>query len=64
MPESKKNTLVKAPQRPPVAKPPQPQIPHFNQFHGPGLSSNFKGKGPNTFSNTAFRNQNRGSGGK
>jgi hypothetical protein len=63
MPESKKNTLVKAPQRPTVAPPIKPQIPHFNQFHGPTFKgSNFKG--PNTFSNTAFRNQNRGSGGK
>jgi len=58
MPESTKNTRVKAPQRPAIVPPIKPQIPHFNQFHGPSF------KAPNTFINTAFRNQNRGSGGK
>jgi len=58
MPESTKNTRVKAPQKPAFTPPVKPQIPIFNKFRGPNF------KGPNTFSNTAFRNQNRGSGGK
>jgi hypothetical protein len=63
MPESNKNTKVKSPSRPPMAPPIKPQIPKFQNFQKP-VFGNPKFKGPNTFSNTAFRNQNRGSGGK
>lgn len=54
MPETKKNTLVKAPQKPQVTLPPRPNIPQFKKpvFNTPKFSSNFR------------INQNRGSGGK
>ena len=55
MPENQKNTQVKAPQKPIVPLPPRPQIPNFKK---PIF------KGPNFNVSNAFRNQNRGSGGK
>lgn len=56
MPETKKNTRVKAPQKPMVSLPPKPfSIPHFNK---PNFNSKQK-----TFL-TAFRTQSKGGGGK
>jgi hypothetical protein len=58
MSENQKNTRVKAPQKPIVQLP--PKNPQFQP-------QNFKKplfKGPSFSSNNAFRNQNRGSGGK
>ena len=56
MPETKKNTLTTHSTKPAIqAVPPRPQ---FNQFKKPVF------RGPNFNASTAFRNQNRGSGGK
>jgi hypothetical protein len=55
MPESKKNTLTTHTTKPPVNL---PQPPRFQVFKKPLF------KGPNFNSSNAFRNQNRGSGGK
>lgn len=53
----KKNTLTTHTTKP-VTAPMPPQKPNFNQFKKPIF------KGPNFNSSNAFRNQNRGSGGK
>ncbi len=58
MPENQKNTQVKAPQKPLPQIPPKPFSTQFQQFKKPIF------KGPNFSSSNAFRNQNRGSGGK
>ena len=58
MAETNKNTKVKSPSKPPVQLPPKPFSAQFQQFKRPLF------KGPSFSSSNAFRNQNRGSGGK
>jgi len=58
MPETKKNTLSTHSTKPPVQLPSLPPKPNFQSFKKPLF------KGPNFNTSNAFRNQNRGSGGK
>jgi hypothetical protein len=55
MTETKKNTLTKHSTKPVIQK---PAVPQFANFKKPVF------KGPNFNISNAFRNQNRGSGGK
>ena len=64
MSNSTKNTRVKAPQRPMATPPVKPQIPRFQIFQKPMLGNPRFSNRPQNLGNTAFRNQNRGSGGK
>jgi len=52
---NKKNTLTTHSTKPPISK---PSLPQFTGFKKPIF------KGPNFNTSNAFRNQNRGSGGK
>lgn len=58
MSENQKNTQVKAPQKPLVQLPPKPVNPIHQKFKTPLF------RGPSFSNSNAFRNQNRGSGGK
>jgi hypothetical protein len=55
MPESQKNTRVKAPQKPMVSLPPKPVLPKFNKPFFNNKQKSFT---------TAFHTQNKGGGGK
>lgn len=55
MPETQKNTRVKAPQKPMVSLPPKPFVPIFNKPIFNNKQKSFT---------TAFRTQSKGGGGK